>query len=45
MSVMLPQENGSFIQMEDEIAGISVALGASMSGVKSMTATSGQESL
>ncbi|WDL69249.1 2-oxoglutarate synthase subunit alpha [Helicobacter winghamensis] len=41
MSVMLPQENGSFIQMEDEIAGISVALGASMSGVKSMTATSG----
>lgn len=41
MSVMLPRENGSFIQMEDEIAGISVALGASMSGVKSMTATSG----
>ncbi|WP_299546587.1 2-oxoglutarate synthase subunit alpha [uncultured Helicobacter sp.] len=41
MSVMLPQENGSFIQMEDEIGGISVALGASMSGVKSMTATSG----
>lgn len=41
MSVMLPGENGSFIQMEDEIAGISVALGASMSGVKSMTATSG----
>ncbi|MDD6055817.1 MAG: 2-oxoglutarate synthase subunit alpha [Helicobacter sp.] len=41
MSVMLPQENGTFIQMEDEIAGISVALGASMSGVKAMTATSG----
>lgn len=41
MSVMLPQENGAFIQMEDEIGGISVALGASMSGVKSMTATSG----
>ena len=41
MSVLLPRENGSFIQMEDEIAGISVALGASMSGVKSMTATSG----
>lgn len=41
MSVMLPRENGSFIQMEDEIGGISVALGASMSGVKSMTATSG----
>lgn len=41
MSVLLPQENGSFIQMEDEIGGISVALGASMSGVKAMTATSG----
>lgn len=41
MSVLLPRENGSFIQMEDEIAGISVALGASMSGAKSMTATSG----
>lgn len=41
MSVMLPQENGSFIQMEDEIGGISVALGAAMSGVKAMTATSG----
>lgn len=41
MSVLLPRENGSFIQMEDEIGGISVALGAAMSGVKSMTATSG----
>ena len=41
MSVMLPQNNGTFIQMEDEIGGISVALGASMSGVKAMTATSG----
>ncbi|MDY5616775.1 MAG: 2-oxoacid:acceptor oxidoreductase subunit alpha, partial [Helicobacter sp.] len=41
MSVLLPREEGSFIQMEDEIGGISVALGASMSGAKSMTATSG----
>jgi len=41
MSVLLPRVGGKFIQMEDEIAGISVALGASMSGVKSMTATSG----
>jgi len=41
MSVDLPKKGGRFIQMEDEIAGISVALGASMSGVKSMTATSG----
>jgi 2-oxoglutarate ferredoxin oxidoreductase subunit alpha len=41
MSVLLPRVGGKFIQMEDEIAGISVALGASMSGVKSMTNTSG----
>ena len=41
MSVLLPKNGGKFIQMEDEIAGISVALGASMSGVKSMTASSG----
>jgi 2-oxoglutarate ferredoxin oxidoreductase subunit alpha len=40
-SVLLPKVGGKFIQMEDEIGGISVALGASMSGVKSMTATSG----
>ncbi|MFV0480935.1 MAG: 2-oxoglutarate synthase subunit alpha [Campylobacteraceae bacterium] len=41
MSVLLPQVGGKFIQMEDEIAGISVALGASMSGAKAMTASSG----
>ena len=41
MSRLLPKVGGAFIQMEDEIAGISVALGASMSGVKSMTNTSG----
>jgi 2-oxoglutarate ferredoxin oxidoreductase subunit alpha len=41
MSVLLPRVGGKFIQMEDEIAGIAVALGASMSGVKSMTNTSG----
>ncbi len=41
MSVLLPQYGGTFIQMEDEIAGISVALGASMSGTKAMSATSG----
>jgi 2-oxoglutarate ferredoxin oxidoreductase subunit alpha len=40
-SDLLPKVGGKFIQMEDEIAGISVALGASMSGVKSFTATSG----
>lgn len=41
MSLMLPKNDGVFIQMEDEIAGISVAIGASMGGAKSMTATSG----
>jgi len=41
MSKLLPKVGGVFIQMEDEIAGISVALGASMSGTKSMTNTSG----
>ncbi len=41
LSVLLPRVGGHFIQMEDEIGGISVALGASMSGVKAMTATSG----
>jgi len=40
-SDLLPTVGGKFIQMEDEIAGISVALGASMSGVKAFTATSG----
>lgn len=41
MSVLLPKKGGKFIQMEDEIGGIAVALGASMSGAKAMTATSG----
>ena len=37
----LPKIGGKFIQMEDEIAGIAAAIGASLTGVKSMTATSG----
>ncbi|EEA8765802.1 2-oxoglutarate synthase subunit alpha [Campylobacter jejuni] len=41
LSHMLPANDGTFIQMEDEISGISVAIGAAMSGVKSMTASSG----
>lgn len=41
MSVLLPKNEGTFIQMEDEISGICVAIGASMSGVKAMTASSG----
>lgn len=41
LSVMLPQEGGTFIQMEDEIASMGAIVGASLAGVKSMTATSG----
>ncbi len=41
MSYRLPQVDGTFIQMEDEIAGMGAIIGASLAGVKSMTATSG----
>ncbi len=37
----LPQENSIFIQMEDELASIAAIIGASWTGKKSMTATSG----
>lgn len=37
----LPRVGGKFIQMEDEIASISAIIGASLTGNKSMTATSG----
>ncbi|MFW5787339.1 MAG: 2-oxoacid:acceptor oxidoreductase subunit alpha, partial [Halanaerobiales bacterium] len=37
----LPKVGGKFIQMEDEIAGIACAIGGAMSGLKSITATSG----
>ena len=37
----LPKVGGRFLQMEDEISGIAAALGASVAGVKAMTATSG----
>ena len=40
-AVELPKVGGKFIQMEDEIAGIAAAIGASLTGKKSMTATSG----
>ena len=40
-AVRMPQVGGHFIQMEDEIAGCAAAVGASATGVKSMTATSG----
>ncbi len=41
LSVKLPELGGTFIQMEDEIASMGAVLGASLAGVKSMTATSG----
>lgn len=41
MSAELPRVDGVFIQMEDEIASIGATLGASMGGMKAMTATSG----
>jgi len=41
LSWRLPQIGGMFIQMEDEIAAIGAALGASWAGMKAMTATSG----
>lgn len=40
-ALRLPQEGGKFIQMEDEIGSIACAIGASVAGVKAMTATSG----
>jgi len=41
MSYRLPKVGGRFIQMEDEIGGIAAALGGSLAGLKSLTATSG----
>ena len=41
MSNELPQVGGKFIQMEDEISGMASIVGASLTGLKSMTATSG----
>lgn len=38
---ILPKIGGKFIQMEDEIAGISAVIGAAIAGEKVMTATSG----
>ncbi|MFH1603797.1 MAG: 2-oxoacid:acceptor oxidoreductase subunit alpha [Pseudomonadota bacterium] len=41
LSRLLPQVDGVFVQMEDEIASMAAVIGASMGGVKAMTATSG----
>jgi 2-oxoglutarate ferredoxin oxidoreductase subunit alpha len=37
----LPKVGGKFIQMEDEIASMGAVIGASLTGLKAMTATSG----
>ena len=41
MAAMLPKIGGAFIQMEDEIASVCAIVGASLGGLKTMTATSG----
>ncbi len=41
LALRLPQRGGKFIQMEDEIASMCAIVGASLTGLKSMTATSG----
>jgi 2-oxoglutarate ferredoxin oxidoreductase subunit alpha len=41
LSIRLPQVDGVYIQMEDEIASMGAIIGASLAGAKSMTATSG----
>ncbi len=41
LSSALPAVGGNFIQMEDEIASMGAIIGASLTGIKTMTATSG----
>jgi 2-oxoglutarate ferredoxin oxidoreductase subunit alpha len=41
LSARLPQKGGKFIQMEDEISSMCAIVGASLTGNKVMTATSG----
>jgi len=41
LAKFLPQRGGKFIQMEDEIASICAIIGASLTGKKVLTATSG----
>ncbi|MBW1643521.1 MAG: 2-oxoacid:acceptor oxidoreductase subunit alpha [Deltaproteobacteria bacterium] len=41
MSIRLPQIGGKFLQMEDEIASMCAIIGASLTGHKVLTATSG----
>ncbi len=41
LSERMPEFGGIYVQMEDEIASMAAVIGASYSGLKSMTATSG----
>lgn len=41
MSKRMPEVNGTFIQMEDELSSIAAVLGGAWGGKRSMTATSG----
>src|SRR3990172_5251608 len=41
LSRLMPEVDGVFVQMEDEIASIAAVIGASMGGAKALTATSG----
>jgi 2-oxoglutarate ferredoxin oxidoreductase subunit alpha len=41
LSIRMPQIGGVCVQMEDEIASLGAVIGASWTGVKAMTATSG----
>ncbi len=41
MSIRMPELGGAYVQYEDEIASITSVIGASWTGTKSMTATSG----
>ncbi|MCR5559000.1 MAG: 2-oxoacid:acceptor oxidoreductase subunit alpha [Schwartzia sp.] len=41
MAKRLPEVGGKFMQTEDELAGMGAVIGASLGGVKAMTATSG----
>ncbi|MFH1060384.1 MAG: 2-oxoacid:acceptor oxidoreductase subunit alpha [Pseudomonadota bacterium] len=41
MAARLPEVQGAFLQMEDEIASIGAVVGGAWSGMKAMTATSG----
>lgn len=41
MSRVFPEEGGLMVQTEDEVAAITMCIGASYTGVRSMTATSG----